>query len=279
MLPPTLTFDALRAKHRALLIDAYGVLVDAGGALPGAAEAVAALERDGTPWLLVTNDASRLEETNARRLRGFGIPVAPERVLSSGALLGPWFAARGLAGARCVVLGSPDSREFVRRAGGVVIAPAADDLADAVVIADDSGYPFVETVDAVLSMLLRAFDRGRPVALAAPNPDLIYPSRGGNFGFTAGTIAAMFEGALALRYPEAPPRFERLGKPARAIFDEAAARLGTRDAVMLGDQLHTDIAGARDAGLPSALVLTGVTSREALARSDVRPTWVLESLR
>lgn len=274
-----IAFDALRARHRAVLLDAYGVLVDAGGALPGAAEAVASLERDGTPWLLVTNDASRLPETNARRLQGFGIPVPPERVLSSGALLAPWFAERSLGGARCVVLGTPDAQTFVRRAGGEVIAPSPTDLADVLVVADDSGYPFVETVDAVLSMLYRAFDGGRPVALVVPNPDLIYPARGGNYGFTAGTIAAMFEGALALRYPGSPPRFERLGKPARVIFEAAVARLGTRDAVMVGDQLGTDIAGALDAGLPSALALTGVTSRAALAASAVRPTYVLPGLR
>lgn len=275
---PTLTLADLRARHRAFLIDAYGVLVDGGAAIPGAAEAIASLERDGVPWLLLTNDASRLPETNARRLQGLGIPVPADKVFSSGSLLAPYFAEHGLQGARCVVLGSPDSHAYVRRAGGEIIPASPDDLADAVVVADDSGYPFVETVDAVLSMLLRACAKGRVPALLLPNPDLIYPARGGNYGFTAGTIAAMFENALALTFPELGARFVRLGKPSRMIFDAALAKLGTRDAVMLGDQVHTDIAGAHAAGIPSALVLTGLSTRESLRHVDFAPTYLMERL-
>jgi HAD superfamily hydrolase (TIGR01450 family) len=278
MAPPTLTFHEVRARHRALLIDAYGVLVDAGGALPGAAEAVTTLEREGVPWLLLTNDASRLPATNAARLRGFGLPMPVERVFSSGALLAPYFAANGLQGARCVVLGSDDSQSFVRAAGGEVVPARHDEIPDAVVLADDSGFPFVETLDAVLSMLMRAFAQGRGPALVLPNPDLIYPAHGGNYGFTAGTMAAMLEGALALRFPESPPRFTRLGKPSPVIFEAALDALGTRDAVMLGDQLHTDIAGARAVGIASALLLTGVTARDALRHSEIVPTYVMEGL-
>lgn len=275
---PTLTLADLRTRHRAFLIDAYGVLVDGGAAIPGAAEAIASLERDGVPWLLLTNDASRLPETNARRLQGLGIPVPAEKVFSSGSLLAPHFAAHGLQGARCVVLGSPDSHAYVRAAGGEIVPASPHDLADVVVVADDSGYPFVETVDAVLSMLLRACERGRLPALLLPNPDLIYPARGGNYGFTAGTIAAMFENALALTHPALGARFVRLGKPSRTIFDAALARLGTRDAVMLGDQLHTDIAGAHNAGIPSALVLTGLSTRASLQHVDFAPTYLMERL-
>jgi arabinose operon protein AraL len=45
---------------------------------------------------------------------------------------------------------------------------------------------------------------------------------------------------------------------------------------MFGDQLHTDVIGANEAGLHSALVLTGVTSREALEGSRIRPKYVLD---
>ncbi len=278
MAPMTLTFDALRARHRALLLDAYGVLVDSEGALPGAVDAVTALERDGQPWLLVTNDASRSPETNARRLQGFGIPVTPERVLSSGALLAPWFQRNGLAGSRCVVLGSPDSHDYVRAAGCELVAPRHDAEVEAVVVADDSGFPFKETMNAVLSLVLRAVERGSPPALVLANPDLIYPAGEGRYGFTAGSMAAMIEGALSLRFPEHPPRFTPLGKPAPVIFEEALAKLGTRDAVMVGDQLHTDIAGANGVGIASALVLSGVTTRAAAARSSTAPTYLIEGL-
>ena len=65
---------------------------------------------------------------------------------------------------------------------------------------------------------------------------------------------------LALRYPQRPDlRFTRLGKPGPALFAEAERRAGTRDLVMLGDQLETDILGANRYGIDSVLVGGGVT--------------------
>ena len=140
-----LTFDEARARHAALLIDAYGVLVDGGGALPGAAEAITALEREGVPWLLLTNDASRLPSRNAARLQSLGIPVHVDRVFSSGMLLAPTFRAMGLQGARCVVLGSPDSQPYVREAGGELVPPPHAARFPAVVNADHRGALLTHT--------------------------------------------------------------------------------------------------------------------------------------
>jgi HAD superfamily hydrolase (TIGR01450 family) len=278
VLPPTTSLAQLRARYSALLLDAYGVLVDEDGALPGAAEAVAALERDAVPWLVVTNDASRSEATNAARLRSLGLDVPPARILSSGALVTPWLREHGLGGARCTVLGSDEAVRFVARDGHEIVPVRADAVVDAIVLADDAGFPFLETMNAALSLLMRAFDAGRPPALLLANPDVIFPAAGGRYGFTAGAMAVMLESALALRFPELAPRFIPLGKPSPRIFDEAFARLGTRDAVMVGDQLHTDIAGAHAVRIASALCLTGVTSTDTVARSAVQPTYILPSI-
>jgi glycerol-1-phosphatase len=76
------------------------------------------------------------------------------------------------------------------------------------------------------------------------------------------------------------PTFEALGKPAVRIFNEAIARVGTRDAVMIGDQLETDIVGAKAAGLATALMLGGVTSRNAAVQAGAdAPSYLLSSLR
>jgi ribonucleotide monophosphatase NagD (HAD superfamily) len=199
-------------------------------------------------------------------------------VVSSGDLLAPHFAAHGLRDARCVVLGTPDSITYVADAGGRVWRPAADRDLDALVVCDESGFPFLETVDVVLSALYRALDAGRDVALVLANPDLIYPKQPGEFGLAAGSIAVVLEAALALRYPRVAPRFVRLGKPHAPLFDEACRRAGTRDAVMIGDQLATDIAGANAFGIASALIGTGLTPLDQATRGDVLPTYVVRSL-
>ena len=47
---------------------------------------------------------------------------------------------------------------------------------------------------------------------------------------------------------------------------------------MVGDRIETDILMGNEFGLATALVMTGVTSREVLEASDVVPDYVLESV-
>ncbi len=272
------TIDALLERYDGLLLDALGVLIAEGAALPGAAELIARLNGTGKPYLVVSNDASKLPETASARFRTLGLDIAPERILGSGMLLARHFAAHGLAGKRVAVLGPPGSVRYVEQAGGAV-APWDGEF-DVLVIGDESGFPFLEGVDRTLSSLYRMLDRGERVHLVVPNPDLVYPRAGGDFGIAAGSMALMFEAALALRYPgRTDLRFVRLGKPHAPIYEEAVARLGTRNAVMIGDQLETDVRGALAFGIDAALVEGGVSRLDPDGVSpERRPTWLLESL-
>ncbi len=239
---------------------------------------IARLNRAGRRYFIVTNDASKRPSTAAQRFQGFGLAIDEAHVLTSGLLLAPHFAAQALIGTRCAVLGPADSAHYVEDAGGVVVPP--DEPFDVLVIGDESGFPFMEWADAALSSLLASIDAGRQVHLVVPNPDLIYPGGGGGFGFAAGTIANMFEGALALRYPTRTDlRFVRLGKPNAPIFEDAMHRAATSSVVMIGDQLETDIKGARAAGLDAVWIETGVTSMIPEATpAQLRPTWRMAGL-
>ena len=70
------------------------------------------------------------------------------------------------------------------------------------------------------------------------------------------------------------------GKPQRAIFETAFERFGTRDALMIGDRLDTDIAAGNRIGMPTLLVLTGICSavEAAAATGDERPTYIGDGL-
>jgi len=268
-------------RYDAVLLDAFGVLVDGRGALPGAAALLAELGRRRMPYLVVTNDASRLPATASARFRGFGLDIGDGDILTSGQLLASYFAERRLTGARCLVLGTDDSARYVADAGGDVCPIDPDADYDLVAACDDDGYPFLEGVNAAVSALFRAFDAGRPIHRVLPNPDLVFPAGRGRFGFTSGAVALLLEAALARRYPERATAFDRLGKPHRPLFDAAMSRLGTRRILMIGDQLETDIAGARRAGLDAALLVTGVSRWQpdaADAGGDQAPTYLLDQL-
>jgi HAD superfamily hydrolase (TIGR01450 family) len=277
-------FQNLIDRHEAVLFDAYGVLVHAGGVMPGAAEAVRTLRRRDQPFLVVTNDASRSPQRSAQRYRRLGLEIDLDQVLTCGMLIGPALERHGIAKGRVVVIGTADSAQYAHAVGAQVVAPTVADPADAVVIADEGGALALGLLDEVLSMILAACRAGRPPVLLLANPDLIYPAGGGAFGFTAGSIAGMIERALALVLGSDAPHFELLGKPSPWHFTAALDRIGTRNAVMLGDTLHTDIAGAHGVGIASALLLTGVTTAAQLAAAQAAghaphiPTYLLSSL-
>ncbi|HPC84153.1 MAG TPA: HAD hydrolase-like protein [Thermoanaerobaculaceae bacterium] len=274
-----ISMGVLLERYEVLLLDSYGVLIHQHGPLPGALALIGTMNAVGKPYFILTNDASRSPQAASRRYHTLGLAIPPERIITAGSLIAPYFAARGLQGARCIVLGPPDSEQYVLEAGGEVI-PAEDDAEpDVIVICDESGFPYLETVDAVLTAIFRRLDAGKPLHLVLANPDLIFPRGERSYGLTAGSIALVLEAAMALRYPDGLyPRFEPLGKPHAPIFEEALRRSGSRIMVMIGDQLSTDIKGACDFGIDSALVPTGLTHIGGGGLGEVCPTYVLPTL-
>ena len=269
--------------YDALLLDAFGVLIDGQGALPGAPELIAHLNRTGHPFWVVTNDASRLPNSAAARYQALGLAIEADRVITAGSLLTHYFREHGLNGLRCAVIGPPDSEQYVAEAGGEVVPwqDAAASRVEALVVGDDGDFDFMSRMNEALSLLFRCCDAEQPLRLILPNPDLVYPAGPGRFGFTAGSIAMWFEAALAVRYPDRPRRtFTRLGKPYPAIFEEAAQRAASRRLVMVGDQLETDIRGARAFGIDAALVTFGLTGDDlGHLPPERRPTYLLRSWR
>ena len=104
------------------------------------------------------------------------------------------------------------------------------------------------------------------------NPDTTFPAEDGIVPGCGALLALLRAGAEQEPYV--------IGKPGPALFEAAIELLNATPATTLtvGDRLDTDIAGARAAGLASALILTGVTTREALAQSHVQPDMVFEDL-
>ena len=271
---PDVTVEELLARYDVLLLDAYGVLVSSSGALPGAPELIARLNAEARAYLVLTNDASKLPETGAARYRGFGLALDADRIVTAGSLLTGYFASHALTGAPTAVLGGSDTVRYAEHAGARIVEP--DERFTVLVIED---LPSLEAVDAAVTTLFRSVDAGARVHLVVPNPDVIYPRGPAAFGFASGAITLMFEAALRVRYPDRTDLvFTRLGKPYPAMFEEALRRTGTRNMVMIGDQLETDVRGALAFGLDAALLEGGVMAR-AITADGVRPTYRLRALR
>jgi 4-nitrophenyl phosphatase len=111
----------------------------------------------------------------------------------------------------------------------------------------------------------------RGARLVATNPDRSFPAPGALWPGAGALLAVITEttGADA----------EVVGKPFAPLFEAARARAGATSPLVIGDRLDTDIEGARALGWDSMLVLTGVSTREELDASGIRPTYVAEDLR
>ncbi|MCJ7676290.1 MAG: HAD hydrolase-like protein, partial [Anaerolineales bacterium] len=107
----------------------------------------------------------------------------------------------------------------------------------------------------------------------ATNLDPTFPSERGLVP-GAGALIAVLETATGC-HPVV------IGKPEPYLYLQALEFLQTPAAatLVLGDRIETDIVGGQRAGMPTGLLLTGVTTRELLAASPHQPDWVFEDLR
>lgn len=261
-------------KYDALLIDAYGVLVHEKGAYPFAPKIVNLLNETKKPFLILTNDASRLPSTIAQRFQEYGMDIPERLITSSGSMLIKYFENESLVGKNTIVLGTADSTGLGRLAGGNLISPMSDEKVDVVIVGDEKGFPLLDYCDFTLTKIIEAYDEKRHVHLIIPNPDAVYPKQEG-FGIAAGGVAVMIEHALHAARPDCDWRFESLGKPKHYMFENAFRLLGTKNVLMVGDQLQTDIRGACDAGIDSLLVMSGVALYDPTQK--IQPTFICDS--
>jgi glycerol 3-phosphatase-2 len=108
----------------------------------------------------------------------------------------------------------------------------------------------------------------------ASNADTTIPSRSGPPRPGNGALLQVISSATGVKPIVA-------GKPERPLHRETILRTGAERPLIVGDRLDTDILGANRAGMPSALVLTGIDRPKHVlaAASDLQPTYLLSDLR
>ena len=253
----------LCAAYDLAMLDLDGVVYVGPHAVPGAAEQVAAAREEGMRVAFITNNASRPPSAVAEHLSEIGVPAAVEDVVTSAQAAARMIAESYGDGSRVVCLGGPGLDGALREAGLVPVG--VED--DAAVVA--SGYGPELRWREIMRVAVRIRD-GLP--WVASNTDHTIPTP---YGVAPG------HGVLVetlQRFSGASPAVA--GKPARPLLDETVRRVGGRRPLMVGDRLDTDIEGARNAGVDSLLVLTGVTGLEELvaAPAALRPTYVAPDL-
>ena len=254
----------LLENYRGFLLDAYGVLVHSEGVLPGASDFVDRLRRENRPFRIISNDASTTPEAKVSKWQSLGLNLEPDELITPWHVLASELSPVSLKDKGCLVLGTPRSAEMARRAGGRLVE--SPEGIDVFLLADEMSENLLEVCDRYLSVLVEAFRSGRNPSLVLVNPDLVYPSAQG-YGFTSGCLSLMFEAGLG-RLLNRDFKFLAIGKPRPELYELGRRELSIRkvEVAMLGDQIDTDVRGARAAGITPVLLGSGVTSAEDAER-------------
>jgi HAD superfamily hydrolase (TIGR01450 family) len=236
--------SALARRYGALLLDLDGCVWVGHEPTPGAAAALAEWRASGGHVAFVTNDPRSSPEDYVRRLWAAGIRASVREVVTVGTAIARHLA-EGRPGRTALVLGTPALARQVAGAGCRVVngTPAAA-RAQVVVLTAHEGLGYPELRAATQAALAGAdlVTAGRDRTF--PMPDGPWPG--------SGVVAAAVEYASGRRAIA-------VGKPDPGIFRAALERIPPVPALVVGDRLDADVAGAAGAGLQAALVLSGAS--------------------
>lgn len=240
-----MNFETDITQIRALILDMDGVLVCSGQPIGDLAAIFGEIYRRGYQVVLGTNNSTRSAAQFAEYLCSLGAPLAPWQVVNSSEAVAYYLKQNFPSGGPVFVIGESGLLEPLVEQG--FYQDASEPLA--VVVGLDRNLTYEKLTRA--NLLIR---KGTP--FIGTNPDLTMPTPEGQAP-GAGSII----GLLRLASGVEPVL---IGKPEPWIYKVALERLQIplAQALVVGDRLETDIAGAQKLGCPSALVLTGVSTIE-----------------
>ncbi|GAB6053886.1 HAD family hydrolase [Magnetospira thiophila] len=250
--PVSGVLDAVdQSGARVVLLDAYGVLHQGGAGFPWAQAAFARLRERDVALLILTNDASGDKLAIAERNTARGFPVTPREIIAGVDLLPSLLAERplnwGVVGSWSVPF--PDLMGHLPRLDERL---EPWDEVEGLILLD------TDTWTARLQHNLRATLQKSPRPLVICNPDVACPYEGGVISAEPGYFVHQ-------AYPEGDITF--LGKPFAGVYERAAALfpdVPRSRFLAVGDSPHTDVLGARAAGMRALLVQTGFTAGQPL---------------
>lgn len=239
--------------HRPVVCcDLDGVIWRGEEPIAGASEGVAQLRDAGVRVGFVSNNSSQPVGEVVAKLAAVGVPATRDDVITSALAAASMLAASLEPHAPVLACAGPGVVEALTAVGLRVVDRAP---ADAVVVGLHRAFDFDELDRA--SAAVRAGAR-----FVATNLDATYPVPGGMIP-GSGAIAA----AVATASGRSP---EVAGKPEPPTVALVRERLGSTG-IVVGDRPTSDGALADALGWPFALVLSGVTGREAVPGGETIP--------
>lgn len=246
---------------KALILDMDGVLwrdTEPIGDLPAIFKEI---KSRGWEAAFVTNNATRSVDQYVQKLATFGVHAESSQIVNSGLATAQYLLERFPTGGKVYIIGEQglfatlDEAGFTHSLDGPLAVIASLDR--------DVNYQKLREASAFIR---------NGVLFLGTNPDPALPTPQGYIPGTGAILAALT--AASGRSPEI------IGKPSPVMYHIALANIGIDPghALAIGDQMPTDIAAGVEAGCQTALVLTGVSTRETPREYKFQPTYIAQDL-
>ena len=247
--------EELAEDYEGYVLDLWGVIHDGVTVFPGVIDCLCRLRETGKRIVLLSN-APRRACVIIEQLAAFGVSEALyDGIMSSGqeaydhlaARDDPWYAGLG---ERCFHIGPERDMNMLEGLSLQVM----DKLSESQFILNTGPWDDGETVSHYEDTLSEGAWAKLPMICSNPDLEVV---RGG--------VRMICAGALARRYEELGGEVHFHGKPDKEIYESCFRCLGIVNhsrILAVGDSLHTDIAGAENAGIDSLLVTDGLHGEE-----------------
>ncbi|CAL4149297.1 unnamed protein product, partial [Meganyctiphanes norvegica] len=258
--------DWIEKPIKGVLLDITGVLYESGEGLgtviPGSVEAIARLKECGVPVRLVTNETCATREAVVDKLQHHGYNVTVEQIFSPVPAVLSVLKERKLIPHLLVHPAVENEFKSLLSSRENRGTPTCVVMGDA-----DEGFSFVNMNDAFLALM--AMDK--PVLFSLGKGK--YYKHKGQLQLDVGSFAAALEFACDIQA-------EVVGKPSPQFFGAALADMGiTADqAVMVGDDIVSDVGGAQKCGIRGVLVRTGKYTPKCENHPTVKPNFIADNL-
>ncbi len=248
------------AKKHFFISDMDGVVYHGNRLLPGAVEFVAYLTENNLPYLFLTNSSERTPRELADKLKRLGIDSDAAHFYTS-ALATADFLARQSPGCSVFAIGEAGLHNALYEKGITM----NDSTPDYVVVGETRTWSY-ERIERAIQFVRRG------ARLIGTNPDLTGPTETGIAPATGSMIAPIELATGTKAY--------FIGKPNALMMRRAVKHLAatSRDTVIIGDRMDTDIIAGIEAEVDTVLVLSGVTARGDIDRFAYRPGYVMRGL-
>lgn len=246
------------------LLDLDGTIYLGDEVIPAGKRFIERLQEKQIPYLLVTNNSSRLPEQVSERLATqFDIHVPASHVYTSSMATADYLDELN-HGKKVYAIGQDGLKKYLTSRGYTLVT-SHEDQPDYVVVGLDQSVTYEKFVEATLSIRNGA-------TFIGTNPDRNIPTHEGLLP-SAGPNIAFLESATN-------QKATIIGKPEAIMMDAAVKHLGLNkdEVVMVGDNYETDIQAGLKNNIPALLVLSGFTQKEDLPHLEKQPDYVVESL-